>query len=224
MSHGVEVRLKVVEPSNCPVARASDQSGGVVTSVNRSQPRPDGTVVEEFSMENGGEVDDPEISKFAEAGSESVYRFERPPGTGCVCERIQGIAGPVVDTFARNGALFVTFRARDRSTVQTVKEELREHFDRVYVSYIRRGTEQAHRDPVVMDRTAMTDRQREVLRVAHELGYFDHPKGANASEVAEHLDICRSTFSEHLAAALRKVTGRVVETEPGTAAVRNQHA
>lgn len=52
---------------------------------------------------------------------------------------------------------------------------------------------------------SLTDRQREVLESAHGMGYFDHPKGANAGEVAAELGVSRSTFAEHLAAAQSKV-------------------
>ena len=53
------------------------------------------------------------------------------------------------------------------------------------------------------------DRQREVVRTAY-MGYFEYPKGANAGEVAAALDISRSTFAEHLAAATGKLFGAVL--------------
>ncbi|AGN00628.1 Bacterio-opsin activator HTH domain-containing protein [Salinarchaeum sp. Harcht-Bsk1] len=56
-----------------------------------------------------------------------------------------------------------------------------------------------------VDLDKLTDRQREVLGTAYEMGYYQYPRGANASEVAEALDICPSTLAEHLAAAQTKV-------------------
>ena len=56
-----------------------------------------------------------------------------------------------------------------------------------------------------VDRGRLTDRQREVLQTAYDMGYFDHPKRANASEVAAALDISPSTFTEHLAVAQQKI-------------------
>jgi predicted DNA binding protein len=44
-----------------------------------------------------------------------------------------------------------------------------------------------------------------VLETAHEMGYFERPRRANGTEVAAALDIDPSTFSEHLAAAQRKL-------------------
>ncbi|MFW6000412.1 MAG: helix-turn-helix domain-containing protein, partial [Halorubrum sp.] len=51
----------------------------------------------------------------------------------------------------------------------------------------------------------LTDRQCEVLRTAYRMGYFERPRDANASEVADALDISPSTFAEHLATAQRKL-------------------
>ncbi|WP_455429089.1 helix-turn-helix domain-containing protein [Haloarcula regularis] len=64
---------------------------------------------------------------------------------------------------------------------------------------------------MLVDRGQLTDRQREVLETAVEMGYFEYPKGANAGEVAEALDITVSTFAEHLAAAETKLLGSIVE-------------
>jgi predicted DNA binding protein len=49
-----------------------------------------------------------------------------------------------------------------------------------------------------------------VLRTAHQLGYFEHPKGANAGEVAESLDITTATFIQHLSAAQQKLLDSVL--------------
>jgi hypothetical protein len=65
---------------------------------------------------------------------------------------------------------------------------------------------------VFVDRAALTDRQREVVTTAHQLGYFERPRDANATEVAEHLDISRATFAEHLAAAQSKLLDAVLDT------------
>lgn len=45
---------------------------------------------------------------------------------------------------------------------------------------------------------SLTDRQREVVRTAHELGYFEVPRSATPEDVAAELDIDPSTAGEHL--------------------------
>jgi predicted DNA binding protein len=43
------------------------------------------------------------------------------------------------------------------------------------------------------------------------MGYFEHPKGANAGEVAEALAITTATFSEHLSAAQSKLFDAILD-------------
>ena len=50
-----------------------------------------------------------------------------------------------------------------------------------------------------------------MLAAAYDAGYFDHPKGANAGEMAAALGIDRLTFSEHIAAAQRKLLATVLD-------------
>lgn len=45
---------------------------------------------------------------------------------------------------------------------------------------------------------ALTARQREVVRIAHDLGYFEVPRSATPADVAAELDIDPSTAGEHL--------------------------
>ena len=53
--------------------------------------------------------------------------------------------------------------------------------------------------------TPLTDRQQQVLELAFQIGYFERPRGKNAEEIATMLDISRSTFTQHLRAAQRKI-------------------
>lgn len=44
----------------------------------------------------------------------------------------------------------------------------------------------------------LTDRQRETLKAAVTQGFFDRPQEATAADVAETLDLARTTFLYHL--------------------------
>jgi predicted DNA binding protein len=57
----------------------------------------------------------------------------------------------------------------------------------------------------------LTDRQPEVLETAYGTGYFEYPRGANASEVAGEPGIETSTLAEHLAAAQSKLLAELLE-------------
>lgn len=57
----------------------------------------------------------------------------------------------------------------------------------------------------------LTDRQLEVLRTAHEAGYYEWPRGTTGEEVAQELGISPSTFTEHIRAAERKLVGLLLD-------------
>lgn len=57
----------------------------------------------------------------------------------------------------------------------------------------------------------LTEKQREVVEVAHELGYYDTPREASLSDVADELGVAKSTCSEMLHRAEGKVMDRFLE-------------
>lgn len=72
-------------------------------------------------------------------------------------------------------------------------------------SYSRSKTEDPFAD--------LTDKQRKILRHAFHEGYFERPRNANATEIADRLGIARQTFAQHLRAAQSKVFAHWQETE-----------
>jgi|AntRauMinimDraft_4_1070384.scaffolds.fasta_scaffold00181_30 hypothetical protein len=60
----------------------------------------------------------------------------------------------------------------------------------------------------------LTDRQREILRTATELGYYDVPRRATLTEVADHAGIAKSTCSELLQRVERAVVHEFVDRLP----------
>jgi hypothetical protein len=52
----------------------------------------------------------------------------------------------------------------------------------------------------------LTERQREVLRVAHDVGYYEVPRRATHRDVADRLDLSVGTVGEHL----QKIEARVL--------------
>jgi predicted DNA binding protein len=58
-----------------------------------------------------------------------------------------------------------------------------------------------------IDTAALTDKQFSALQAAFFNGYFEQPRQASATEVAESLDVSHSTFLRHLRTAQQKVFG-----------------
>lgn len=56
----------------------------------------------------------------------------------------------------------------------------------------------------------LTDRQREVLQTAFDMGYFEVPRAVSAAEIADELGLDQSTVVEHLQRAERNLLGQVL--------------
>lgn len=57
----------------------------------------------------------------------------------------------------------------------------------------------------------LTERQREVLQTAFEMGYYEWPRDCTGADVADELGIASATFSEHVFTAERKVLAFLFE-------------
>ena len=51
----------------------------------------------------------------------------------------------------------------------------------------------------------LTERQREILQTAFEMGYYEWPRSCTGQDVANEFGITAATFSEHIFAAERKI-------------------
>lgn len=218
MGPGIRTEVRIDAPAGCPVTRVSAETGTPCYSISKSvNPDPGGNVTEEFVFDSDVPVEDveleaDELTRVFSYGSKAVYRFSRAPGRGCPCECIEQFDCPVVDVYTRNGALFLVFHAPDLETLQNVVAHLREQYASLDVRRLLRTPQgETEQDLVFVDRTTLTDRQQEVLETAHRMGYFDHPKRANAGEVADALDVTTTTFTEHLAAAQTKLLNSVLD-------------
>ncbi|GAA0518513.1 hypothetical protein SAMN04488066_1304 [Halorubrum aquaticum] len=169
------------------------------------------TVVIEFLADADLEV--PEgVETVFDYGRKAAYRFEVPCADDSPFSVLDRHGVPATETVVRDGRLLVTFHASDLPTLRTVLEELQESCaDMQVLRLLQSSSTPEESDLVTFDRSELTERQREVLSAAHDAGYFEHPKGANAGEVAADLGIDRSTFSEHIAAAQRKILATVLD-------------
>ncbi|MFC3959277.1 helix-turn-helix domain-containing protein [Halovivax cerinus] len=231
---GYQATIVVDDPGGCPVAVAADELDAPVDSISRSSTRDAETVVEEFTVQDPdgslagtGEPDtlgnpesdehtrerghDVSLQTVAATDSERTYRFERDWSTACVCEVVEHGGNPVSSLRARDGALHVTVNAPDVDDLSETVTSLNAQFGGVRLQELTQSDGSGGSDPVLVDRARLTRRQRQVVETAHEMGYFDYPKGANAGEVAEALHISGSTFAEHLAAAQSKLLGAILD-------------
>jgi len=202
MQKTARVEVVVREPRDCLVAEKSSETGSDVLSVSRTRTDP---VTEEAVLEGADEG-----GTFS-YGSSEVFRFERDSDGRCACELVEGHGTPVADARVRDGDLHLVFHT-DREGLRGVLDDLRDRYDSVEVRRVV-TEEDADQSRGVVGSDDMTERQREALETAHRMGYFDHPKEANAGDVADEMGIATSTFTEHLSAAQRKLMDAVLNEE-----------
>lgn len=212
---GLRVELAVGSPGACPVAETATTADAAVRDVTWNEGGAgNGTVVEQFRVEAENPELPDEVDPVFEYGSEGVYEFERN-GNSCVCDRIQAAGYPVADVRADSDGLHVTLHLTEGSELSDVVTELRSTYDDVTIKSIARADADPSEDAdlVPIDRSRLTNRQAEVIETAFAMGYFEYPREANATEVADALDICPSTLAEHLAAAQSKVFADMLGTQ-----------
>ncbi|ELZ10701.1 bacterio-opsin activator HTH domain-containing protein [Halovivax asiaticus JCM 14624] len=157
-------------------------------------------------------ADEPTDEAVFSYGSTAIYRTAHEESDGCPCACLGSYGCPVHRYVADDGELTLVFHAESFDQLQDVMGDLRERFPSVDVRrLLQPPLEGTPDDGVFVNRGKLTDRQREVLETAYENGYFERPRGANASELAAELGISQSTFTEHLVTAQRKLLDDVLD-------------
>jgi predicted DNA binding protein len=211
MSEGVRAELEVNVPQQCPLAALSDETADI-TGVSWAVG--DDGITEEFrttSTTAPATVDG--VDAVFDVGDERVFRYQRDEKPDCACRIVEGLGFPVADVLIRDGTLVMTLHLDGVEELREVVRNLQEIAERVQVSYlVREGIDDDdHRKTSIVDVGALTERQIEVLETAYDMGYFEHPRGANATEVANALDITLTTFTQHLAVAQSKLLSGILQ-------------
>jgi predicted DNA binding protein len=205
MPSGIRATVSFSNPGDCVIARAAFESESTVTQVSTSVTLPGSESVTEFLVP--GSVDDLDgIEPVFPYGNAKLYRTHHRGEESCPCECLGGHGCPVHRYEAADGDLTLVFHAADFETLQAAMEDLQDAYAPVDVQQLLQPPlEGAPEQRVFVNRGKLTDRQEEVLEHAFDRGYFERPKRANATELAEQLDISQSTFTEHLMSAQRKL-------------------
>ena len=170
---------------------------------------------DEPSVDNGAWIEwdslEADPVPIGSSDGQTVYRFERDFEQRCVCEVIERSGVAITDISVEKGILWIGVRVRSLETIGEIVDNLRERFDGVQVRELLKIGDEDRRDPVVVYRDRLTDRQRTVLEAAYDSGYFEYPRETNATELAEELGISRSTFTRHLTVAQSKLLNETLE-------------
>lgn len=211
--NGIRAELVVEEPRHCDVAAISRERGPIESVSRSAVPDEEGRVHDEFTICEGdcpATLDD--ATAIFQDESRTIYRLARTRGQLCVCECIEREGCTVRRVQAVDGVLFVTVLATDLDGIRAIVSAVRERHDGVQVGKLVRAPPETEAGPLwVTDPDELTARQREVLETAYEMGYFEYPRDVSAEAVAAELDVATPTFTEHLAAAHRKLLDGLLE-------------
>lgn len=142
---------------------------------------------------------------YNELESRSLYRIRVSAATGVITYPTWVDVGVnLVEATWRDGWWRIRMRLPARSAVGQIREwcgdngvdfELEGLFD--------------DRGPAGQG-TVLTPEQREVLATAHDLGYFEIPRGSTLAEVAEEMDLSSQAVSERLRRGYRQLVAEYV--------------
>lgn len=142
------------------------------------------------------EYDDGGLFEFVVSGDCPAYRLAE---LGALPKTVEGVDG--------RGRIVAEIPSRYDPPAVT-EQFLKEYPD---FELIAKRTKDTH-TPMVTPSTVqqpilddLTDRQREVLQTAFEMGYYEWPRDCTGEEIADVLGITAATFSEHIFAAERKI-------------------
>lgn len=214
MSSGIRATVAFSNPGSCPIAAFAGNADTVIDQVSTSVslPESDGSVTEFLAAGTPPDRDD--IHEVFSYGEQTLYRTYHDGEERCPCECLGRHDCPIHRYIAADGELTLVFHAADFETLQAAVADLRERYSPVDVQrLLQPPLEGTPEDRVFVNRGRLTDRQREVLETAYEMGYFERPKTANATEIANELGIAQSTFTEHLMTAQRKLLDDTLEAD-----------
>ena len=212
MPAGIRATVTFPKPGDCPIAACSATANTPIEHVSTSVSLEDGPgSVTEF-LASGEIPDSSEIETVFDYGTATMYRIRHGKRENCPCECLGRFGCPVHRYVADDGEVTIVFHAAEFETLQTVMGEFRERYPPVNVKRLLQPPLDGDiEERVFVNRAKLTDRQHEALAMAHEMGYFERPKRANASDVAAELDIAQSTLTEHLVTAERKLLDDILD-------------
>lgn len=216
MSEGSGIRSTVAfePPVDCPIATLSERADTRIRSVRASTPPPGDTPsVSEFIIA-GATVELDGVDTVFSVGDISICRTAHDDRYDCPCMCLGEHGTPISRYKADNGKLTIIFHTATFEELQAIIGDLQDRFPGMDIRrMIRAPSEYREHDQVLVDTGSLTERQLEMLEVAYRRGYFDRPRGANATEIADVFGIDPSTFREHINIGLSKILDSVLLTD-----------
>lgn len=127
---------------------------------------------------------------------------------GCLCPLLCGDGFAPVELSVDSGSLVIGAYADDRQTLSEATTRLEEGVERWR---LRQLTTTANEDSVPgtveghVEQLTLTEKQREAVQTAVDMGYYDRPREASLGDLADRLGVTRSALSQRLNAVESKL-------------------
>lgn len=142
---------------------------------------------------------------FATYGDRRTYRLTIAPDVPVMTEHVASFGDELLDLRSTADGWRVRIRTRDRSSIREFWEFCADNDIECHLERVFQAREPVGEVPVPIEREAA-----DLLRTAYDAGYFEVPRDADLSELAETFDVAESTMSERLRRALEHVLQTVL--------------
>lgn len=149
-----------------------------------------------------------ELSFTDDVEQEQAY-LKSAVSTKCICPIFeQHDCIPRIKS-VRSGSIIVVLTVPRRAVLRDVITDIRAVGAAVSVEWLVSGTDGSSLTEI--DVSTITDKQQEAMEVAREIGYYDTPRKADLSAVADELGVSESAASQRLNAAETKLVSAYLE-------------
>ena len=140
-------------------------------------------------------------------GTPDVLRLERERGEDCLADLFHRHDCLPDVTGVRDQSLRIAVHPPDRETMAALVSDIRTAGYPVRTERIRdfQSADGVVRSLALIDRSVLTDKQRQAVELAVASGYYDETKRATLETIARELDISQSALSRRLRAAEAKL-------------------
>jgi len=208
-----------ISDTTAPIAELTEQLGtGVSAEVPSAIEQDDGMTLYLTRLSGTNRK---AIEEAAEACKSVDLGEITSDGDGVRCDLYSTVRTPE-DVLAANGAgiertlgvdgtTTISVSLSDHGSVDDVTAALRTAYDDVTVSRVWNYQDRQPRTGSEEPLESLTERQRSVLSHAYFDGYFEQPRGISATELAAKFNISRTTMTQHMRTAQRKLFGQLFD-------------
>lgn len=196
-----QLAIEPATDSNCAVVNASDRATPISHDVKL-----DGDACG-CGDEDNGECHT-ELSIESETGINRTYVKSNVQQT-CVCPVFSNHDCIPNIKSVRDGRVITTVTVPEREVLREIISDLRRTGADVSLDWLMRGDEPEQ--TIEINAGDITDKQREALKLAIEMGYYETPRQSTLSDLANELGVTESATSQRLNAAETKLVKSFLE-------------